>query len=61
MSDVYANGAEASMFSPTEREVLAHLVGLRTAGEIAASMHMSVDSVRDHVRNILRKIGEGRR
>jgi LuxR family maltose regulon positive regulatory protein len=40
-----------------EREVLEHLAELLTTEEIAAAMYVSVNTVRTHVRNILRKLG----
>lgn len=44
-----------------EHEVLVHLAELLTTEEIAASMFISVNTVRTHVRNILRKLSAGRR
>jgi DNA-binding CsgD family transcriptional regulator len=44
-----------------EREVLGHLSELLTTGEIAATMYISVNTVRTHVRNILRKLAATRR
>jgi LuxR family maltose regulon positive regulatory protein len=44
-----------------EREVLGHLAELLTTDEIAAAMFVSVNTVRTHVRNILRKLAVGRR
>ncbi len=44
-----------------ELEVLAHLAELLPTDEIAATMFISVNTVRTHVRNILRKLGAGRR
>lgn len=44
-----------------EREVLAHLAELLTTEEIAGAMFVSVNTVRTHVRNILRKLGVSRR
>lgn len=44
-----------------ELEVLAHLEELLSTQEIAASMFISVNTVRTHVRNILRKLGVSRR
>jgi LuxR family transcriptional regulator, maltose regulon positive regulatory protein len=40
-----------------ESEVLGHLAELLTTEEIAAAMYISVNTVRTHVRNILRKLG----
>ncbi|WP_279631015.1 LuxR C-terminal-related transcriptional regulator [Saccharomonospora piscinae] len=44
-----------------EREVLGHLTELLTTEEIAAAMFVSVNTVRTHVRGILRKLGVHRR
>jgi len=44
-----------------EREVLGHLAELLTTDEIAGTMLVSVNTVRTHVRNVLRKLGASRR
>jgi LuxR family transcriptional regulator, maltose regulon positive regulatory protein len=44
-----------------ETEVLCHLEELLTTEEIAAKMFVSVNTVRTHVRSILRKLGVTRR
>jgi LuxR family maltose regulon positive regulatory protein len=44
-----------------EREVLGHLAELLTTDEIAGAMFVSVNTVRTHVRNILRKLSASRR
>jgi LuxR family maltose regulon positive regulatory protein len=44
-----------------ETEVLGYLAELLTTDEIAASMFVSVNTVRSHVRSILRKLGVSRR
>ena len=44
-----------------EREVLEHLSELLTTEEIAGAMYISVNTVRTHVRNILRKLAASRR
>jgi LuxR family transcriptional regulator, maltose regulon positive regulatory protein len=44
-----------------EREVLGHLAALLTTDEIAGAMFLSVNTVRTHVRNILRKLAASRR
>jgi LuxR family maltose regulon positive regulatory protein len=44
-----------------EREVLGHLSELLTTDEIATVMFISVNTVRTHVRNILRKLAASRR
>jgi LuxR family maltose regulon positive regulatory protein len=44
-----------------EREVLGHLAQLLTTEEIAATMFVSVNTVRTHVRSVLRKLSATRR
>ncbi|MET9270661.1 LuxR C-terminal-related transcriptional regulator [Kribbella sp. NPDC003557] len=44
-----------------EQEVLEHLAELLTTEEIADTMFVSVNTVRSHVRSILRKLGASRR
>ena len=44
-----------------ETEVLGYLAQLLTTDEIASTMFVSVNTVRSHVRSILRKLGVGRR
>lgn len=44
-----------------EMEVLGHLAELLTTEEIAATMFVSVNTIRTHVRNILRKLAVSRR
>lgn len=44
-----------------EQEVLGHLADLLTTEEIASVMYISVNTIRTHVRNILRKLGVTRR
>lgn len=44
-----------------EQEVLGHLANLLTTEEIAGVMYISVNTIRTHVRNILRKLGVTRR
>ena len=56
--------SRAQIFEPLtdkEREVLGHLSELLTTEEIAAAMFISVNTVRTHVRNILRKLAASRR
>lgn len=47
----------AEALTRKEREVLGHLDELLSTEEIAAAMYVSVNTVRTHVRNILRKLG----
>ena len=44
-----------------ELEVLGHLAELLTTEEIASAMFVSVNTIRTHVRSILRKLGVSRR
>ena len=47
--------------SARELEVLQHLAQLLSTEEIAVAMFVSVNTVRTHIRNILRKLGATRR
>jgi LuxR family maltose regulon positive regulatory protein len=47
--------------TPKELEVLGHLANLLTTDEIAQVMFVSVNTVRTHIRKILRKLGVNRR
>ncbi|MEU8225695.1 LuxR C-terminal-related transcriptional regulator [Kribbella sp. NPDC048915] len=47
--------------TPKELEVLGHLSELLTTEEIALTMFVSVNTVRTHIRNILRKLAVSRR
>ena len=58
------NGPAAPVVEPLtakETEVLGHLAELLTTEEIADTMVVSVNTVRTHVRNILRKLAVTRR
>ena len=44
-----------------ETEVLGYLAQLLTTEEIAVAMYVSVNTIRTHVRNILRKLSASRR
>jgi LuxR family maltose regulon positive regulatory protein len=47
--------------SDREMEVLQHLAGMLSTAEIAATMFISVNTVRTHIRSILRKLAVSRR
>ena len=47
--------------SPREIEVLRHLADMLSTEEVAAAMFVSVNTVRTHIRSILRKLGVTRR
>jgi LuxR family maltose regulon positive regulatory protein len=49
------------LLTDKEFEVLGHLAQLLTTDEIASAMFVSVNTIRTHVRNILRKLGASRR
>jgi LuxR family maltose regulon positive regulatory protein len=69
----HPGGAAASRPAPTpvahltqelserETEVLQHLAEMLSTAEIAAAMFISVNTVRTHIRSILRKLGVTRR
>jgi LuxR family maltose regulon positive regulatory protein len=54
-------GAPVEELTAKELEVLGHLAELLNTEEIAATMFISVNTVRTHVRNILRKLDVNRR
>jgi len=56
-----SRSAPIEQLTAKEMEVLGHLAALLTTEEIAAEMYISVNTVRTHVRNILRKLGVTRR
>nr|WP_246402194.1 LuxR C-terminal-related transcriptional regulator [Jiangella mangrovi] len=47
--------------SDRELEVLRHLSSLLTTEEVASAMYISVNTVRTHIRGILRKLSASRR
>ncbi|WP_304518652.1 LuxR C-terminal-related transcriptional regulator [Aeromicrobium senzhongii] len=55
------SGGPLEDLTAKELEVLEHLGELLTTEEIAAAMYISVNTVRTHVRHILRKLGVSRR
>lgn len=50
-----------STLTSKEHEVLQYLAELLTTEEIASTMYVSVNTVRSHVRSILRKLSASRR
>lgn len=53
---------EAARLTPKEKEILDRLLRRMTNQEIAAELHVSVNTVRTHVKNVLREVGiENRR
>jgi LuxR family maltose regulon positive regulatory protein len=59
--DRAGKGGLVNPLTKKELEVLGHLAELQTTEEIADEMYVSVNTVRSHVRNILRKLGVARR
>ncbi|GAA4753725.1 hypothetical protein GCM10023350_43780 [Nocardioides endophyticus] len=55
------DGALVEPLTAKEREVLGHLAELLTTEEIATAMFVSINTVRTHVRSILRKLAVHRR
>src|ERR1700726_3126867 len=47
------------ILTPREADVLELLQGGRSNGEIAEALHVSIETVRTHVRRIYRKLGVG--
>ena len=41
-----------------EREVLRHVSGLLSTAEIASEMHISINTVKTHLKNIYRKLAD---
>lgn len=56
-----ADGLVIEPLTPREREVLEHLADMLPTREIALTMFISVNTVRTHIRSILRKLGVSRR
>ena len=52
-----APGVAPELLTGREADVLGHLQAGRSNGEIAAALHLSVETVRTHARNIYRKLG----
>jgi DNA-binding NarL/FixJ family response regulator len=47
--------------TPRQREVLAHLANGHSTDQIAAELHLSRETVRNHVRHVLRRLGASSR
>lgn len=60
-SDAESPRPPVESLTEKELEVLGHLSEMLSTEEIAAAMYISVNTVRTHVRNILRKLGVSRR
>jgi DNA-binding NarL/FixJ family response regulator len=57
-----ADGAVGSgLLTPREADVLAQLQQRRSNAQIAAELHVSIETVRTHARHIYRKLGVGSR
>jgi LuxR family maltose regulon positive regulatory protein len=55
------SGSMANELSARELEVLRYLPTMLTASEIAAELHVSVNTIKAHTRSIYRKLGASRR
>ncbi len=53
----HGDGAGHEMLTPREADVLGLLQLGRSNGEIAAALHVSVETVRTHARSVFRKLG----
>jgi len=54
-------GADPELLTPREADVLTHLQQRRSNAQIAADLHISIETVRTHARSIYRKLGVGSR
>jgi DNA-binding NarL/FixJ family response regulator len=55
--DAYGGAPGFGMLTPRESDVLAELQRRRSNAQIAADLHISVETVRTHARHIYRKLG----
>ncbi len=55
------SGGDPEMLTPREADVLMHLQHRRSNSQIAADLHISIETVRTHARSIYRKLGVGSR
>lgn len=55
------SGIGSGLLTSRELEVLAHLQQRRSNAQIAAELHVSIETVRTHARHIYRKLGVGSR
>jgi DNA-binding CsgD family transcriptional regulator len=58
--DTYAS-VGSGLLTSRELEVLARLQQRRSNAQIAADLHVSIETVRTHARHIYRKLGVGSR
>ncbi len=56
-TDLDAGGTLASRLTPREAEVLAALSAAKGYGQIAAELHIDLETVRTHARHVRRKLG----
>ncbi len=57
----YGAGAGPGLLTPRETDVLAQLQRRRSNSQIAADLHISIETVRTHARHIYSKLGVGSR
>ena len=55
------SGSSGCKLTEREREVLRYLPTMLTAGEIAAELYVSVNTIKAHTRSIYAKLGASRR
>ncbi len=59
--DSYGAPVGSGLLTPRETDVLAQLQRRRSNSQIAAELHISIETVRTHARSIYRKLGVGSR
>jgi DNA-binding NarL/FixJ family response regulator len=59
--DTYGAAPGFGLLTPRESDVLAQLQQRRSNAQIAADLHISIETVRTHARHIYRKLGVGSR
>jgi DNA-binding NarL/FixJ family response regulator len=59
--DTYGGGPGSGLLTPRETDVLAQLQRRRSNSQIAAELHISIETVRTHARHIYGKLGVGSR
>lgn len=59
--DADGNASSSGLLTPRETDVLAQLQRRRSNAQIAAELHISIETVRTHARHIYRKLGVGSR
>jgi DNA-binding NarL/FixJ family response regulator len=55
--ETYGSAPGSGLLTPRETDVLAQLQRRRSNAQVAAELHISIETVRTHARNIYRKLG----